>query len=249
MEAIKLNVIVAKRAAAHKAVDDHWNPDFTAVGIGSGSTVVYCVERIKQLVDEGKISVEKTIFVPTGFQSRDLIVSADLPLKEIDQFPGEGLDIVFDGADEIDSQLNCIKGGGACHFQEKLVGMSAAKFIIVADESKVSTNLGEKWHQGVPIEVVPQATRKITTDLLKIGAEDVTLRSGGTAKAGPCVTDNGNFILDAYFGLIKPDDVTVLDKKIKLLVGVVETGLFNYASEAYVGKNDGTYMIMKSPTN
>lgn len=243
---LRMNAItVAKRAAAHRAIEEHLKPDLTAVGIGSGSTVVFCVERIQQLVAEQKLSTKNMVFVPTGFQSKNLILEAALPLKEIDQFDGSGIDIVFDGADEIDSQLNCIKGGGACQFQEKLVGLSAKKFIIVADDSKVSSNLGEHWVQGVPIEIVPPAMKKVTSDLKALGAIQVTLRLGGKAKAGPIVTDNGNLILDAHFGTIAPSDVSNLDKQIKLIVGVVETGLFNYGSEAYIGKSDGTFNILK----
>lgn len=238
-------ITTAKRAAAHRAIEEHLKPEFTAVGIGSGSTVVYCVERIQQLVAEQKLSTKNMVFVPTGFQSKNLIIDAALPLKEIDQFDGSGIDIVFDGADEIDSQLNCIKGGGACQFQEKLVGLAAKKFIIVADDSKVSVNLGEHWVQGVPVEIVPPAMKKVTADLKALGALEVTLRLGGKAKAGPIVTDNGNLILDAHFGSISPSGVSNLDKKIKLLVGVVETGLFNYGSEAYIGKSDGTFTVLK----
>lgn len=236
-------IVVAKRAAAYRAIDDHYDPSFKAVGIGSGTTVVYCVERIRQLVEEGKISTETTVFVPTGFQSKDLILDAGLPLRNIDQYSGSGLDIVFDGADEIDSNLNCIKGGGACHFQEKLVGLSAKKFVIVADDSKVSTRLGEK--RKIPIEVVPPALNKVIADLKKLDVESVVLRSGKPAKAGPVITDNGNVVLDANFGAIDPEDVSELDKSIKLLTGVVETGLFTYASEAYVGNSDGSFIILK----
>jgi ribose 5-phosphate isomerase A len=156
---------------------------------------------------------------------------------------------VVDGADEVDPFLNCIKGGGACLFQEKLVGQCARKFVIVADSSKKSSQLGTKWTQGVPIEVVPMAYPKVTADLLRLGAKEVTLRQGGKAKAGPVVTDNGNFILDTHFGAIEPREVRKLDIKIKLLVGVVETGLFNYASVAYFGETDGSASFLSRPSD
>lgn len=236
-------IVIAKRSAGYRAIDDHYNPNFKAVGIGSGTTVVYCVERIRQLVEEGKISTKDTVFVPTGFQSKDLILAAGLPMRNIDQFSGKGLDIVFDGADEIDSDLNCIKGGGACQFQEKLVGLSAKKFVIVADESKISQKLGEK--HAIPIEIVPPALNKVIADLTEMGADNVVLRNGGKSKAGPVITDNGNFVLDVEFGAIEPGLVNEMHRSIKLLTGVVETGLFSYASEAYIGNYDGGYSILK----
>ena len=148
----------AKRSAAYQAVEQHFSPDFHYVGIGSGSTVVYVVEAIAA---KGPEITSKIVFVPTGFQSRELIVEAGLPLGEIDSLvpldvtkykktgdshhkvatgkqdmalKGERvmLDVAFDGADEVDEDLNCIKGGGACLFQEKLVATSARKFICVA---------------------------------------------------------------------------------------------------------------------
>ena len=147
----------AKREAAYRAVADHFDPSAQYVGIGSGSTVVYVVEAIAAM---GPEVTSKITFVPTGFQSRELIVEAGLRLGAIDSLvpleatqlkvgqatkrvatglqdmglDGERalLDVVFDGADEVDENLNCIKGGGACLFQEKLVAISAKKFICVA---------------------------------------------------------------------------------------------------------------------
>lgn len=230
----------AKRAAAYKAVDEHFPDNAKVVGIGSGSTVIYAVERISQLGEIKGIDLSKITFVPTGFQSKQLILGAGLRVSSIDEFSVGDLDIVFDGADEVDEYLNCIKGGGACLFQEKLVGQCARKFVMVADSSKRSKRLGERWIQGVPIEVIPMAYPKVQSDLVRLGALEVTLRQGGRVKAGPVVTDNGNFILDTHFGPIEPQKVRELDIKIKLLVGVVETGLFNTAEVAYFGETDGT---------
>lgn len=119
----------AKRAAGKAAVDNHYPKDAKFVGIGSGSTIVYVVEAIKEL----GIDTSATRYVPTGFQSKQLIISAGLTAVEFDAIPeGTVLDIAFDGADEVDDELNLIKGGGACLFQEKIVALQAKEFICVA---------------------------------------------------------------------------------------------------------------------
>jgi len=149
----------AKRRAAYKAVEDHFDTSYKYIGIGSGSTVVYVVEAIAA---KGRAVTDKMYFIPTGDQSKQLIIEAGLPLGSIDSLPPveqghqaildgvsalqvatglqdlglkgkrQSLDVAFDGADEIDEDLNCIKGGGACLFQEKLVATAAKKFICVA---------------------------------------------------------------------------------------------------------------------
>lgn len=123
------DIEAAKRNAANRAVKDHFDPKSRFIGIGSGSTIVYVVEAIKALgVDTSNIT-----FVPTGYQSRQVIVKAGLTPIAFDSLPGDVLlDVAFDGADEVDDDLNCIKGGGACLYQEKLVAMQAKKFICVA---------------------------------------------------------------------------------------------------------------------
>lgn len=120
----------AKRNAANKAVADHFDPAAKYVGIGSGSTIVYVVDAIRDLKDD---RVSKIIYIPTGSQSRQLIVKAGLKDANFDSLPKETLiDVSFDGADEVDEELNLIKGGGACLYQEKLVATHARKFICVA---------------------------------------------------------------------------------------------------------------------
>jgi ribose 5-phosphate isomerase A len=153
----KLDTVEAsKRRAAYKAVKDHFDTSYKYIGIGSGSTVVYVVEAIAA---KGRDVTSKMVFIPTGDQSKQLIIEFGLPLGSIDSLPPievdhtnrssalevatglqdlglkgkrQSIDVAFDGADEIDEELNCIKGGGACLFQEKLVATAAKKFICVA---------------------------------------------------------------------------------------------------------------------
>lgn len=228
----------SKRVAAHRAVDENIFPEAKVVGVGSGSTVVYVAERLGQLPQKNQF-----VCIPTGFQSKQLIIANGLTLGTIEQFPR--VDIAFDGADEVDPQLALIKGGGACLFQEKLVAEAAANFIVVADYRKESSALGTKWTQGVPIEIVPNAYAKVTLDLQALGARRVELRQGGSAKAGPVVTDNNNFLIDADFGEIA--EPQKLHAQIKALVGVVETGIFTQmASKAYFGQENGEVCVWEA---
>lgn len=221
----------AKKIAAYKAVDENFPKNPKVIGVGSGSTVVYVAERLGQLTNKADF-----VCIPTGFQLKQLIISNGLNLGTIEQFPE--VDVAFDGADECDQDLNLIKGGGACLFQEKLVAEAAKTFIVVADYRKKSSRLGTEWKQGVPIEIVPNSYAKVTKDLQKLGALEVILRQGGSAKAGPVITDNNNFLIDADFGPI--ENPKELHSKIKGLVGVVETGLFtSIAKKAYFGEVDG----------
>ncbi|KAL8702022.1 MAG: hypothetical protein Q9201_004599, partial [Fulgogasparrea decipioides] len=124
------DIETAKRNAAVKAVADYFKPSFRYVGIGSGSTIVYVVEAIRALKDD---RISRILFVPTGYQSRQVIRDAGLQDIQFDSLPNNTvIDVAFDGADEVDEDLNCIKGGGACLYQEKLVATHARKFICVA---------------------------------------------------------------------------------------------------------------------
>lgn len=132
----------SKEAAAYQAVNDHLDTTFRYIGIGSGSTVVYVVKAIAEL---SKDATSKMSFIPTGEQSRQLIKAAGLRLVYIEDLPeGEQLDVAFDGADEVDEELNLIKGGGACLLQEKLVATAAKKFVCVAGTPLVNDYRTEK---------------------------------------------------------------------------------------------------------
>jgi ribose 5-phosphate isomerase A len=161
-------VEAAKRLAARRAVADHFRPEFMHVGIGSGSTIKYVVEAIADALaahhgPAADLALATTsgdavplaqrrrrassthgaygiAFVPTGYQSRETIVEAGLHPVALDALEDAvRLDVAFDGADEVDAHLNCIKGGGACLFQEKLVAMRARKWICVAGASLPTT--------------------------------------------------------------------------------------------------------------
>jgi ribose 5-phosphate isomerase A len=224
-----------KKLAAIRAVDDNVKNNMI-LGIGSGSTVVYAVERIAELVRNSNLNIK---CIPTSFQSYQLIVKHKLNLVSLDQYPVIDLDI--DGADEIDKNLNLIKGGGGCLVQEKIIAYNSKKFIVIADFRKNSDYLGEKWKKGIPIEVIPLSYIPLMKKFQNLGGKP-KLRMA-KAKAGPLVTDNGNFIIDVDFGIIK--NPSELNHKLLSIPGVVDTGLFiGMASKAYIGKQDGEILII-----
>lgn len=195
---------------------------------------MYAVQRLATLVQKENLNVT---CIPTSFQAKQLIVQNNLVLGELDRFPQ--LDLVIDGADEVDRDMVLIKGGGGCLLQEKIVASCAQKMVVIADYTKDSQILGEQYKKGIPIEVVPMAYVPIAQKIEKEFGGTTKLRMA-VAKAGPCVTDNGNFILDWHFGDGKVD-WTQINTKLLLIPGVVETGLFiNMAEKAYFGQANGT---------
>ncbi|KAK0186539.1 ribose 5-phosphate isomerase A-domain-containing protein [Armillaria mellea] len=229
----------SKQLAAWTAVDQHIKPQHRIIGIGSGSTVPYVVERI---VMQGYEANKDRVFIPTGFQSKELIISSGLGLGDVDQY--STIDVTIDGADEVDLELNCIKGGGACHLREKVLAEAALTFILVADYRKNVDYLCTNFKPGVPIEVVPFAYAKVLRNLHEsLRSPNATLRMA-VAKAGPVVTDNGNFVIDAPFSREDMMDPYAIMARIKMLTGVVEVGLFcHMAKAAYFGNQDGSVTV------
>uniref|UniRef100_A0A8B9FM64 ribose-5-phosphate isomerase n=1 Tax=Amazona collaria TaxID=241587 RepID=A0A8B9FM64_9PSIT len=206
------------------------------LGIGSGSTIVHAVRRLAERVKEENLTI---VCIPTSFQARQLILQNGLTLSDLDRHPE--LDVAIDGADEVDSDLNLIKGGGGCLTQEKIVAGYAKCFIVIADYRKKSESLGEQWKKGIPIEVIPMAYVPVTRALTKNFGGAAELRMA-VSKAGPVVTDNGNFILDWKFD--KVHEWGEVNTAIKMIPGVVETGLFiDMAEVVYFGMEDGSVSV------
>jgi ribose 5-phosphate isomerase A len=222
----------AKQKASYMAIDQRVNSSTKVIGIGSGSTIKYAVERLGQVNKTNGIDIIACI--PSSFQAQQLILENNLPLGTLNQYPA--IDVAFDGADEVDANLNCIKGGGGCHLQEKLVISNAKQFFIVCDDRKDSLRLTDKWKK-IPIEVIPSVYVAVSNKLKAIGGQP-DLRMA-VNKAGPVVTDNGMFILDTAFPAV--NDFVALDHKLHEIVGIVETGLFcGMANGCYFGLQDGT---------
>jgi ribose 5-phosphate isomerase A len=217
-------VETAKRKAALEAVK-HVKDGFV-VGLGSGSTAAVAIEAIGERKRKENLSI---LGVPTSYQAFLLAVRHGIAVTTLEEHGV--IDVTIDGADQIDPKLNLIKGMGAALVREKIVASASKMNIIIADERKKVRVLGEN-EQPVPIEVLPFAIAVVKRKIEEIGGKAV-LREG-KGKVGPVITDNGNVIIDASFGLI--DDAEKLEKKLKMIPGVVETGLFiGLANIAYIG--------------
>ncbi|MDX1741852.1 MAG: ribose-5-phosphate isomerase RpiA [Rhodothermales bacterium] len=195
------------------------------LGIGTGSTAAYAVEEIGRRVRGGSLEVRG---VATSFAAERLARKYRIPLVTLADVPE--LDIAFDGADEVDPDLNLIKGRGAAHTREKIVARAAGRFVVLVDASKRVEVLGTRM--PLPVEVLPMAAAPVTKSLEELGAT-VVLREG-INKDGPIVTDQGLWVLDARFDAI--DDPEGLDRQINDIPGVLDHGLFvRMATDVLVG--------------
>ncbi|HAZ49417.1 MAG TPA: ribose 5-phosphate isomerase A [Cyanobacteria bacterium UBA11369] len=186
------------------------------VGLGTGSTTAYAIQYIGERLKSGEL--KDIIGIPTSFQAEVLARQYGIPLTTLDVV--DHIDIAIDGADEVDPQLNLIKGGGAAHTREKIVDCLADQFIVVVDSSKLVDKLGSVF--AVPVEVLPLAYAPVMRAIEKLGGKP-ELRMG-VKKAGPVITDQGNMVIDAKFDNI--DDPAGLEKTLNNIPGVLENGLF-----------------------
>ena len=220
-----------KQAVAKAAVDQIQNG--MILGLGSGSTAALMIEELALKIKSGEI--RDVVGVTTSFQGEVLATELGIPLKSLSAV--SEIDLAIDGADEVDPHFQLIKGGGACHVQEKLVADLAKKFIVVVDSSKLVEKLNLDFK--LPVEVLPSAWKQVQKTLEELGGSG-ELRMA-QKKAGPIVTDQGNLILDLTFknGIDKP---ALLESQINNIPGVLENGLFvNLTDEVLVGRveNEG----------
>ncbi len=215
-----------KQAVALAALDQIENG--MILGLGSGSTAALMIEALAMKIKSGEI--KDVVGVTTSFQGEVLASDLGIPLKSLSSV--SGIDLAIDGADEVDPKFQLIKGGGACHVQEKLVAALAKKFIVVVDSTKLVKKLNLDFK--LPVEVLPSAWRQVQKKLHDLGGKG-NLRMA-QKKAGPIVTDQGNLILDLSFrhGIDQPD---LLESQINNIPGVLENGLFvNLTDQVLVGK-------------
>lgn len=219
-----------KRQAAERAVE--YIQSGMVVGLGTGSTAVFAVRRIGELLAAGRL--QRIVGIPTAEVTAREAERAGVPLGTLDDYPS--VDVTIDGADEIDPQLNLIKGLGGALLREKIVAAASRRLIIIADDSKRVEQLATR--APVPVEVVVFARRPVTDYLASLGAQVVERRKDGER----FITDEGNLILDCHFpGLPNPSEIAQL---IRAQPGVVEHGLFlGMATEAIVAGERGVLLL------
>ena len=215
-----------KQQAAETAAE--WVESGMVVGLGSGSTAIFATRRIAQRIDHGDL--RDILGVPTSLATEAAARELGIPLTTLSAHPR--VDMTIDGADEVDPELNVIKGGGGALLCEKIVAQVSARLVIVVDDSKLSPRLGTRFY--VPVETVPFSWESQAAFLEGLGAQ-ATLRMD---EGQPYQTDQGNMILDCRFGPI--EDAAALARALEARAGIVEHGLFiGMASDVVVAGLDG----------
>ncbi len=215
-----------KQAVAEAAVAQI--RDGMVVGLGSGSTAALMIQGLGARLAAGEL--HDIVGVTTSFQGEVLAAELGIPLRALNAI--DRIDLAIDGADEVDPAFQLIKGGGACHVQEKLVADRAERFIVVVDSTKLVQRLNLDFL--LPVEVLPGAWVQVQSRLKSMGG--VAELRMATRKAGPVVTDQGNLVLDVRFEAGISDPIA-LERDINNLPGVLENGLFvNLADEVLVGE-------------
>ncbi|MCL2143058.1 MAG: ribose-5-phosphate isomerase RpiA [Methanomassiliicoccaceae archaeon] len=219
-----------KQAAAEKAVDD-FIADGMTVGLGTGSTAYYAIKRVGELVKKGF----RLKCVATSAETERIARECGIFIVSIDDV--DRIDVTIDGADEVDPEMNLIKGLGGALLREKIVASASASEVIIIDDSKLVEKLGTKC--PVPVEVLVFGHSKTKKALERQGC-DAALR----VKDGkPFITDSGNYIYDCKFDSI--DNPFFLESRINVIPGVVDNGLFlNTATAVVISSADGNVRMM-----
>ena len=216
-----------KRAAARYAVS--LVRSGMVVGLGAGSTAAYAVQAIAAKLKHGEL--RDIVGIPCSGEVEALARRLGIPLTTLEEC--HTIDLTIDGADEVDPELNLIKGGGGALLHEKIVAEASRREVIIVDASKPTQRLGT--HQPVPVEVVPFGWSSQRGFVERLGAR-VSLRQ--THGGQPFRTDQGNFILDCAFGPIA--NATALARELDARAGIVEHGLFlRLATDLFVATDDG----------
>lgn len=216
-----------KKIAGIKATE--YIEDNMILGLGTGSTAYYMIEKVGQLVSQG-INIKA---VATSQSTSDIANKFNIPLVSIDEI--DRIDLAIDGVDEIDGQFNAIKGGGGALFREKMVASIADRVIWIMDSCKVVDFIGTF---PLPVEILPYGYNHILKKLNQLSLNPVLRMNYGT----PFVTDNHNYMVDLHIG--KAFDIKHVSQKLESISGVLETGLFlNICDRIIVGTSDGAKVV------
>ena len=229
-----------KQMTGYKSVDDHVESGMV-VGLGTGSTAYFAVERLGQKLKSGEL--KDIIAIPTSERTREQAESLGIPLCTLNE--KSVLDVAIDGADEVDPNLALVKGGGGALLREKMVEVMAKKFVVIVDDSKLCKGLGPGF--PLPVEITPfchMHTLRTVAALPSVAGCEAVLRMGSSSTNKPdgdeiAVTDNGNYIVDLHFK--EPiKDVNKAAEELKNTVGVVDHGLFvDMSYQVIIAGKDG----------
>ena len=215
-----------KKQTGYKSVDDYVSSGMV-VGLGTGSTAYYAVERLGQKLKSGEL--KDIVAIPTSIRTKEQAESLGIPLVTLDTH--SKLDVAIDGADNVDPNFSLVKGGGGALLREKMVELAADKFIVIVDDSKLCDGLGPTF--PIPVEITPfchEHTIRTIAALPSCAGCKPVLRMGSSSNNKVdgdeiAVTDNGNYIVDLHFTeAIK--NVPKMAADLKALCGVVDHGLF-----------------------
>ncbi|MCJ7842472.1 ribose-5-phosphate isomerase RpiA [Lederbergia sp. NSJ-179] len=207
----------AKRLAGEKAIE--YVKDGMLLGLGTGSTVYWSILKLGELVKKG-LDIKG---VPTSIHTEKLAIELGIPLVSLSSI--NQLDLAIDGADEANPNFELIKGGGGALLREKMVASISKRLIIVMDETKYVTNLGQF---PLPVEIVQFGWKVTYNQIRSLGCKP-TLRMENDV---PFITDNGNYLLDCFFEKIQ--DAHALNNRLNMIPGVVENGLFVHMADTLV---------------
>jgi ribose 5-phosphate isomerase A len=219
---------------AGKAAVDALVKNGMKIGLGTGSTAITAVRYIGLLIQQGKLKNISTI--TTSFQTEIECEKWNIPTYSLNSRQINGaLDLTIDGADQVDGQLFCVKGGGGALLIEKIAAYSAVTFAVIVDETKLVEHLGLSF--PIAVETIPEARISVCNSLKSLGGEAIVRQA--VRKAGPIITEHGNIILDTLFQ--QPIDPSTMEDKINHIPGVVENGLFTkLRPRIFAAKANGT---------
>jgi ribose 5-phosphate isomerase A len=201
------------------------------VGLGTGSTVYYTIKYLGELAKDEGLGI---VGIPTSKATEKIAKQSGIPLGTFDEY--QELDIAIDGADQVDPDLNLIKGGGGAHVREKIVASAARRFIVVADETKVVREL----NMAIPVEVLPFSLGLAIRGIEKLDGTPILRLSGRNYY----LSDNNNYVIDADFGALR--DPKKMEQEINKIPGVVDNGIFtDLTSEVFVGANYGVKTLKR----
>jgi ribose 5-phosphate isomerase A len=224
-----------KKEAAKKAIT--LVSDKTIVGLGAGSSIAYLVQFLREQTENG-FNIQ---ILTSSFSTHQLLLKNNFAVQSVDAF--KSIDIYFDGCDQFDYELNALKSGGGIHTQEKLLASMANEFVLIGDESKLVANFNHRF--PLVIELLPQAVGYIPGCIQKHFPGSTSAYRVSEKKDGFVITENGNYLLDIWFG--EWPGLSRINPLLKSIAGVVETSLFyGLANKAIIAGKDGIKVLERN---